>query len=68
LEDFVEHRHDLEEILLSGLSDDEREHVVETMNETSEVEFHRLRAAGLSEQLRIEGQRLPNETDDDKTR
>jgi hypothetical protein len=44
LEDFVEHRHDLEEILLSGLPDDERQHVVEIINKDDESKLHELRA------------------------
>jgi uncharacterized protein (DUF1684 family) len=66
LEDFVEHRRDLEDILLSGLPDDEREHVVEIITETSDAEFHRLRTAGLSEQLRVEARRFVDETEGDE--
>jgi hypothetical protein len=44
LEDFVEHRHDLEEILLSGLPDDERQHVVEVINKDDESKRQELRA------------------------
>jgi hypothetical protein len=42
LEAVVEHRHDLEEILLAGLPDDEREHVVEIIqNDESEARLSR---------------------------
>jgi hypothetical protein len=44
LEDFVEHRHDLEEILLSGLPDDERRHVIEIINKDDESKLQELRA------------------------
>lgn len=40
----MEHRHDLTEILLSGLSDDARKHVVEIINGDDESKLHELRA------------------------
>jgi hypothetical protein len=67
LEDFVEHRLDLEEILLSGLSEDEREHVVEAINDESEAKLQRLRAPDQSEQVRVEGQRLLDDAGGDES-
>ncbi len=40
----MEHRHDLEEILLSGLPDEERRHVVEVINRDDESKLQELRA------------------------
>jgi hypothetical protein len=68
LEDFVEHRHDLEEILLFGLPEDEREHVLEIIkNDASEARLQRLRAPDHSEQFRGEAQRLLDEADGDES-
>ena len=40
----MEHRHDLEEILLSGLPDDERRHVVEVISKEDESKLQELRS------------------------
>ncbi len=40
----MEHRHDLEEILLSGLPEDERKHVVETIRRVDQSKLEELRA------------------------
>ena len=40
----MEHRTDLEEILLSGLPEDERDHVVKAIREASATKLARLRA------------------------
>ncbi len=50
----MEHRRDLEEILLSGLSDDERHHVVETINTDDELKLDQLQAQGIGEQARAD--------------
>jgi hypothetical protein len=42
----MEHRHDLERILLDGLPDLEREHVIEAMDSTTAAKLRRLRAGG----------------------
>jgi hypothetical protein len=63
-EDFVEHRHDLEEILLSGLPDDERQHVIEIINGETEAKLERLRAPDLSEQFTDEARRLLDEREE----
>ena len=64
----MEHRHDLEEILLSGLPDDERKHVVDIINnDGAEAKLARLRAPDLSEQFQREAQRLLDEADGDES-
>jgi hypothetical protein len=42
----MEHRHDLERILLDGLPELEREHVVAAMDSTTAAKLRRLRASG----------------------
>lgn len=40
----MEHRHDLEEILLAGLTDDEKQHVTEMISKESMAKLQRLRS------------------------
>jgi hypothetical protein len=40
----MEHRRDLEEILLAGLADDEKQHVTDMISQESKAKLRRLRS------------------------
>jgi hypothetical protein len=63
----MEHRNDLAEILLSGLPDDERNHVVEVINQADAEKLRRKREQGAAEGdvLEVTDTDLDDDEDDD---
>jgi hypothetical protein len=63
----MEHRHDLAEILLSGLPEDERTHVVRVINEVDAEKLRHKRAQSAAEGdvLEVTDSDLDDSDDDD---